>query len=180
MLATKTEYKNITDGSYTQPLGFRALLKSPVVKLDILPILDILVIALLFGLLFSRFAMVPGVRIDLPNSELKIALNNLPVAVLTVGNGGTLFFNGSVFELDSIDRGFKEYHLLTKQKDVVLFVKTEGTMDLQLFLRLCQMAQDAGFVQVQIAGEYVSKSQLISPSAGDIDIISTNELIFDM
>lgn len=88
MLATKTEYKNITDGSYTQPLGFRALLKSPVVKLDILPILDILVIALLFGLLFSRFAMVPGVRIDLPNSELKIALNNLPVAVLTVGNGG--------------------------------------------------------------------------------------------
>jgi hypothetical protein len=38
-------------------------------------------------------------------------------------------------------------------------------MDLQLFLELCQMAQDAGFVQVQIAGEHLPNSESALPSA---------------
>ena len=42
---------------------------------------------------------------------------------------------------------------------MILLVKTEGSMDLQLFLELCQMAQNAGFVQVQIAGEHLPNSE---------------------
>ena len=47
-------------------------------------------------------------------------------------------------------------------------VKTEGSMDLQLFLELCRMAQNAGFVQVQIAGEHLPNSEGALPSANGI------------
>jgi len=149
--------------TYTQPLGLMAQLKRPPVKLDLVPVLDLLVIALLFSLLFTRFVMVPGVRVDLPDSEMQMEPSNLPVAVLTIGNRGMLFFDGAVFELNSIDRGFDRHIEKKPGQDVVLLVKTEGSMDLQLFLKLCRMAQDAGFVQVQIAGEHVPDAPSLMP-----------------
>lgn len=149
--------------TYTQPLGLMAQLKRPPVKLDMVPVLDLLVIALLFSLLFTRFVMVPGVRVDLPDSEMQMQPSNLPVAVLTIGNRGMLFFDGAVFEINSINRGFKRHIEDKPGQDVVLLVKTEGSMDLQLFLKLCRMAQDAGFVQLQIAGEHMPDAQSLMP-----------------
>ena len=95
--------------------------------------------------------------------------SNFPVTVLTIGNGGMLFFDGAVFELSSIERGFKNYYENILEKDVVLLIKTEGSMNLQLFLELCQMAKDAGFVQVQIAGERTPDTNSIAPTSEDVD-----------
>lgn len=162
-----------TGHSYTEPLGLMAHLHRPQIKLDVVPVLDLLVIALLFSLLFTRFVMVPGVRVDLPDSELQMQPSNLPVAVLTIGNRGMLFFDGSVFELNSIERGFKQHIAKVAGEDVVLLVKTEGSMDLQLFLKLCQMAQNAGFVQVQIAGEHLPE---VDPS---IPLLGTEAEVVD-
>ncbi|MDQ8208662.1 biopolymer transporter ExbD [Coraliomargarita sp. SDUM461003] len=139
---------------YTEPLGLMQQLQRPSIKLDVVPVLDLLVIALLFSLVFTRFVMVPGVRVDLPDSDMQMQPSSSPVAVLTIGNRGMLFFDGAVFELGSIERGFQQHIEDANTQDVVLLVKTEGTMDLQLFLKLCSMAQRAGFVQVQIAGEH--------------------------
>jgi biopolymer transport protein ExbD len=150
--------------TYTEPLGLVAQLKRPPIKLDMVPVLDLLVIALLFGLLFTRFVMVPGVRVDLPDSEMQMEPSNLPVAVLTIGNRGMLFFDGAVFELNSIQRGFNRHMDNHPGQDVVLLVKTEGSMDLQLFLQLCRMAQEAGFVQVQIAGEHGPEVESLMPA----------------
>ena len=142
-------------GAYTKPLGLTAHLERPSVKLDAVPILDLMVIALLFGLLFTRFVMVPGMQVDLPDSEMQMPASTRPVSVLTIGNRGMLLFDGVVFEMDTIGRGF-ESHIREKVDDeVVLLVKTEGSMELQRFLALCRMAEEAGFVQVQIAGEHV-------------------------
>lgn len=157
--------------SYTEPLGLMGQLNRPSIKLDLVPVLDLLVIALLFGLLFTRFVMVPGVRVDLPDSEMQMQPSNLPVAVLTIGNRGMLFFEGSVYELDSIERGFKKYIESKPRNEVVLLVKTQGSMDLQLFLKLCRMAQVAGFVQVQIAGEHLPESKPVVPNEGDVGVV---------
>lgn len=141
--------------AYTKPLGLSTHLKRPVIKLDAVPVLDLLVIAMLFGLLFTRFVMVPGMQVDLPDSEMQMQPSTRPVSVLTIGNRGMLLFDGVVFEMNTIRQGF-ENHISEKSRDeLVLLIKTEGTMDLQRFLALCRMAQEAGFVQVQIAGEHV-------------------------
>lgn len=174
MPAPLTEDRETTAGTYTEPLGLMAQLKRPPIKLDAVPVLDLLVIALLFGLLFTRFVMVPGVQVDLPDSEMQIQPSHLPVAVLTIGNRGMLFFDGAVFELSSIGRGFKRYNEEMPGQEVVLLVKTEGSMDLQLFLKLCRMAQEAGFVQVQIAGEHVPDASLITPSTEGTESAQVN------
>ena len=170
----------VTDGGcFTEPFGLKARLKRPTIKLDVVPVLDLLFIALFFGLLFTRFVMVPGVRVELPKSELRMSPSNLPVTVLTIGNGGMLFFDGAVFELRSIERGFKKYYEKILEQDVVLLIKTEGSMNLQLFLELCQMAKNAGFVQVQIAGEHMPDTNSIAPISEDEDINTANGFLMD-
>lgn len=138
-------------------------LKRPSIKLDFVPVMDLLVIALLFGLLFTRFVMVPGIRVDLPDSEMQMQPSTVPVAVLTIGNRGMLFFDGSVYEIDTINRGFRQRVEDMPGRDVVLLIKTQGSMDLQLFMKLCRMAQVAGFIQVQIAGEHLPQASEVAP-----------------
>ena len=151
------------DVSYTEPFGLMARLQRPPIRLDVVPVLDMLVIALLFGLLFTRFVMVPGVRVDLPDTEMQMQPSNLPVSVLTIGNGGMLFFDGAVFEINSIERGFQHHIAELDGRNAVLLIKTQGTMDLQLFLKLCHMAQKAGFVQAQVAGEHLPEVNSVVP-----------------
>ena len=69
-------------------------LKSPHVRLDALPLLDLLTIALLFGLLFSRMVVTPGVRLDLPETNLRMPASAAAIAVLTVQNEGMLLLTG--------------------------------------------------------------------------------------
>ena len=164
MIAEKNDAQSRPIHCYTEPLGLMTQTKRPPISFDLVPVLDLLVIALLFSLLFTRFVMMPGVRVNLPDSGMQMQQSNLPVAVLTIGNRGMLFFDGGVFELNSIDRIFQKYIVELPAKDVILLIKTEGSMDLQLFLELCQMAQNAGFVQVQIAGEHLPNSESALPS----------------
>ena len=165
MIAEKNHAESRPIYCYTEPLGLMTQAKRPPISFDLVPVLDLLLIALLFSLLFTRFVMVPGVRVDLPDSGMQMQQSNLPVAVLTIGNRGMLFFDGGVFQLNSIDQSFQKYMEKLPVEDVVLLVKTEGSMDLQLFLELCEMAQDAGFLQVQIAGEHLPNSETVLPSA---------------
>lgn len=153
--------------AYTKPLGLMAHVARPTLKLDMVPVLDLLVIALLFGLLFTRFVMVPGLQVDLPDSEMQMQPGTRPVSVLTIGNRGMLLFDGGVFEMGTIASGFESHIREKSRSDVVLLVKTEGSMDLQRFLELCRMAQAAGFVQVQIAGEHLPEVKARLPVTGD-------------
>lgn len=148
---------------FTTPLRLVDHLHRPKMKLDLIPVLDLVTIALLISLLFTRFVMVPGVRVDLPDSELRMPHNDAAVSVLTIGNKGMLYFDGSVYEQGSIERAFKRhFEGLEDEVDAVLLVKAEGSMQLQVFLDLCRMAQVAGFKQVQLAGEKpADRSELI-------------------
>ena len=76
-----------------------------------------------------------------------------PVAILTIGNNGMLFFDGSLYDVGSIERGFVRFIDSSGRSDVVLLIKAESSLDLQAFLELCEFAKNAGFVQVQLAGK---------------------------
>lgn len=138
---------------FTASFGLLERLKRPQVKVDVIPVLDLMVLALLISLLFTRFVMLPGVRVDLPSTDLRMQHNASAVAVLTIGNEGMLFFDGSVYQHSSIESAFRSHIQVTGTDDAVLLVKAPAAMELQLFMDLCRMAQEAGFIQVQIAGE---------------------------
>lgn len=148
---------------FTASFGLLERLKRPEIKFDFIPVLDLMLLALLISLLFTRFVMLPGVRVDLPETDLRLQHDASNVAVLTIGNQGMLFFDGSVYEHRSIEKALRQ-HLEDHDDEIsVLLVKAEATMELQLFLDLCRMAQVAGFDQVQVAGDRVEESLDLVP-----------------
>ena len=139
-------------GQFMSWMGLADRLKKPEMKIDLIPVLDLLVIALLVSLLFTRFVMLPGVRVDLPATDLRMPHATSAVSVLTIENQGMLFYEGSVYELGTIERAFRSY-VEGATGRAVLLVKAQADMELDEFLDLCRMAQEAGFSQVQIAGK---------------------------
>ena len=143
----------LTFDELTSPFGLKHHLKPPKMKFDLVPVLDLIILALLISLLFTRYLILPGVRVDLPKTELSIQQDASSVAVLTIANSSMLFFAGSVYQLNSIEPAFRKYVGNSKSKSPVLLVKAGAAMDIQEFLGLCQMARNAGFDEVQIAAD---------------------------
>lgn len=149
----KQQSASLQATSLAEPFAFRSRLRSPDKRIDFIPVLDLIVIAMLVSLLFTRFVSLPGVLVDLPATEMTMQHSQKSVAVLTIGNNGMLFFDGAVYEGRTIRRGFEKYVESSEQDNRILLVKADSTMELQEFLRLCELAKEAGFLQVQLAGK---------------------------
>lgn len=150
--------------------GFRgfdlnAYLKPPRVGFDAYPILDLLAIALLFSLLFSRMVMTPGVRLDLPETTLRMSPATSAVAVLTVQNEGMLLFDGGVYQVETISDAFEEYIMEKKEGPIILLLKAGERFSLASLLNISGMAQEAGFSQVHLTAKRPeSKSEGLEPN----------------
>lgn len=152
--------------SLAEPFAFRERIRKPDSRVDFIPVLDMIVIAMLLSLLFTRFVAMPGVRVDLPMTEMRIQHAQQAVAVLTIGNSGMLFFDGAVFEPATIQQGFSSYINHVGSVSPVLLVKAEFEMEMQDFLSLCEMAKEAGFVQIQLAGKQKEAEAELLPAQG--------------
>jgi biopolymer transport protein ExbD len=156
---------SLLTGRYTTSFGLVERLPRLKTGFDVVAVLDLIAIALFISLLFTRFVVAPGVRVSLPETDLRMPQNASNVAVLTIGNKGMLFFDGGVYDLKSIDQAFERFMVATDGSASVVLLKTEASISLQIFLELCQMAQDAGFEQVQISGQ--RNEQLPDPIGGN-------------
>lgn len=166
MTGENQETAGLQETSLAEPFAFRSRLRRADTRLDFIPVLDLIVIALLVSLLFTRFVSLPGVRIDLPITEMRMQHTQQAVAVLTIGNSGMLFFDGTVYEGRTIRRGFEQYVESSDEDSQVLLVKADSTMDLQEFLRICELAKEAGFIQVQLAGKGEDALEPLLPAGG--------------
>ena len=164
----------MTSEALIAPFDFKRYLKPPKMKLDLVPVLDLIVLALMISLLFTRYLILPGVRVDLPKTELFIQQDSSRVAVLTIANSGMLLFAGSVYESNSIGPAFQRYFDDIDTDSPILLVKAEASMDIQQFLDLCQMAQSAGFGEVQIAADPKKMSQEMTVDSLQMQ----NDLVF--
>ena len=99
----------------------------------------------------------PGVRVDLPSTSFRMYHTSAKVSVLTIENEGMLFYQGRVYEISALERAFSDYIKLHPAGTAVLLIKPQAGMQLDRFLHLCEIAQLAGFGQVQIAGQKNSK-----------------------
>lgn len=163
MTEDRQQPSSLEGTSFAKPFAFRDRLRRVDTRIDFIPILDLIVIAMLVSLFFTRFVSLPGVRVDLPVTEMRMQHSSQPVAVLTIGNNEMLFFNGAVFEPRTIERGFERYIAESEGTRPVLLVKAGHAMEMQAFLRLCEMAQSAGFAQVQLAGKKAEAIEEILP-----------------
>lgn len=121
--------------------------------LDLMPLIDLLCIALLFSLLFTRLVIMPGVQLDLAHTELRMPQATQEVAVLTVQNEGMLLFDGGVYQVDSIEAAFLKRMKRSKDGPVVLLLKAGRLLPMQTLLDICSQAKSAGFAQIDLAAQ---------------------------
>lgn len=159
-----TKTPEVQDVSLAEPFAFKGRLQALDARMDFIPVLDLIVIAMLFSLLFTRFVSLPGVRVDLPVMEMKMQHSPQSVAVLTIGNRGMLFFNGAVYEARTIRGGFDSYMAASNVAHPILLIKADSTMELQEFLRLCESAKEVGFAQVHLAGKSMEPEAGLLPT----------------
>lgn len=140
----------------TQPFNFAAHVQRPRAGLDLVPFLDVCIIALFFGVFASRFVLAPGQAIDLhlPVTEAGSA-DALPTSrVVTVGevNGREmLIFEGRILDIAKFQRFLEER---TGQfQGEVLLVRMDRDVSMVLLVRVLETAKGAGFDQVLLAAE---------------------------
>jgi biopolymer transport protein ExbD len=107
----------------------------------------------MFFLLNSRFILSPGVEIRLPQSDT--AEMKKTVGIITIQSEKFIIFNGDIFTLDSIKYGMKKY-LKAKcsekaDETSVLLVRPDKSLPVDVLLKICEIARDAGYANVQIA-----------------------------
>ena len=146
----------------TQPLEFRKHLQcAPKRGFDVIPFLDAFLIALFVGLNASVFVMAPGTAVQLPGSAAMEPAQTLPTAVLTVDRNELYFFEGrklsTVSLNDRLEAFVNKAEEETGQQGAVLLLKADSTITSEILFNLMDAARDAGFTEVHLAAEPLSK-----------------------
>ena len=136
---------------FSQPLNLERFIRTkPESSLEVVPIIDILVIVVFFGLFSSPFVLPSGVAVDLELNENLVSGIGV-TAVLTVKRDNMLLFEGQNLKLTQFEGKARVY--LDGEKDAVLLVRLDPGIKTDTFFKICGEAKKAGFSKVHVAGE---------------------------
>lgn len=144
-----TEYTT----SFVRPLQLERELTPIDRSFDVIPLIDVLLIAFFFSLLGSRFIFAPGVQVDLPTVAADSIVGLPTVAVLTIKEDNMLLFQGNIHTIASFEAAMRNYLQDSGTSNAVLLLKPSRTVSMQTFLSVCEIANSAGFRKVHIAAE---------------------------
>ena len=96
--------------------------------------------------------------INLVRTGSTIVMPHKEVVVLTLENKDTIFFDGGIFNLNTIKFALERYlesKNSSKQSpsNITLIIRSDSNLPLESFLDLCSMADDAGYSRIQILGQ---------------------------
>lgn len=133
-----------------RPLGLHQALTVPDKRLDAVPLFDVLLIAIMFLLLGSRFVFAPGLTVELPTLRSQESAGVPTVDVLTVKGENFIIFQGTKHTLDGLAK-----ILASPDSEIppeaVLLLRADRSVDLETFLAIASLAREAGYSAVQIA-----------------------------
>lgn len=136
-------------------------------RLEAVPLFNVLLVAILLVLTGSRFIFAPGLSVELSEPESGVAATevlSLPVtgnamlgaettAVLTVKSDTMFIFEGHIYESLEDIFSSKNPHGMTPEKRGTLLVKLDRAVSVQGLFKIAELARNAGFMSLQIAGE---------------------------
>lgn len=156
--------------SLTDPLDLQGRLTPPDRRLDPVPLLDVILIALLLFGLSSHFIYAPGLTVDVKGEagEQPVYTLDLPVAeqdrlpgqpvastvtvgVLTARQENMFLFDGQIHTLTSLKGAMQASNRAGRYDGAVLLLKMDRSVSIQTFLTLSEYAALAGFSRVQLA-----------------------------
>jgi len=136
---------------YTQPLNLERFIRTnPETSLETVPIIDIVIIVVFFGLFSSPFVLPQGVEVGLELNESLVSGIGV-TAVLTVKPNNMLLFEGQNLKLSQFEEKARAY--LDGEKNAALLVRLDPGINTETFFKICGEAKKAGFSKVHVAGE---------------------------
>lgn len=138
--------------SITSPLNLKNKISATNINWDIIPILDIFVIALFLSLVGSEYISAPGLSINLPEGGKSVVQTEPITAILTVNHDNMLFFGGAIYGSSEIGDALSAYLDTNKPKDATLLVKIGKNVSINGLFLICEIAKESGFTKLHIAG----------------------------
>lgn len=136
---------------FSQPLNLERFIRTrPESNLEVVPILDILIIAAFFGLFSTPFVLPQGVAVDLEVGENLVTGIGV-TAVLTVKRDNMLLFEGQNLKLSQFAEKAREY--LKGEENATLLLRLDPAITIDVFFKISSEAKKAGFTKVHVAGE---------------------------
>jgi biopolymer transport protein ExbD len=136
---------------FSQPLNLERFIRTnPESSLEVVPIVDILIMVVFFGIFSSPFVLPIGVVVDLQlNEDLVTGIG--VTAVLTVKRDNMLLFEGQNLKLSQFEEKARIY--LDGENNATLLIRLDPIINTETFFKICGEAKKAGFSKVHVAGE---------------------------
>ena len=136
---------------FSQPLNLERFIRTrPESNLEVVPILDILIIVVFFGLFSTPFVLPQGVPVDLEVGENLVTGIGV-TAVLTVKRDNMLLFEGQNLKLSQFAEKAAEY--LNGEANATLLLRMDPAINIETFFKISSEAKKAGFAKVHVAVE---------------------------
>lgn len=142
------------------PLGLRAKVKAPSLKIEAMPFINVLCLAFFISLLSSKYLFAPGLMIELPESSESKIKGSVTSAILSVNQANMIFFEGKIYNLENIEHALSDFIKTSSSKSPILLAKINKKVDVDMFFRICEMAHKAGFSDIQLAANTGHKIDL--------------------
>lgn len=135
----------------TSPFGLEERLKPYDKDFNFFAALNILLIALGFILLGSRFIVAPGVTINIPELSTPAVPGIVVVDVMTLTPNNMILLEGRIYSMDNISKALEIRKINKVDGEAILLMKLDKETHMEMFLKICEIAQRAGYSQIQIA-----------------------------
>jgi len=121
---------------------------------NLIILIDLAFIGLLFAILLTRLVTLPGMNIDFVKTDMQVHATHSNVVILTLENTDTIFFDGGIYNMKTIESALNDYiKKEASRKGTSLIIRSDSQIDLESFLKLCSMVEDAGYKNIQILGQ---------------------------
>jgi biopolymer transport protein ExbD/biopolymer transport protein TolR len=123
-------------------------------RIEITPLIDVVLLLLIFFMISTTFVTTPGIKVKLPQAATQAATREQDIVVV-VTEEGQLYFNNRRVTLDRLRLGLKEE--VSKGGKDLLIVKADKESKHGRVVEVMDLAQQVGISRIAIATEPVKK-----------------------
>lgn len=125
--------------------------RSPVrASIDMTPMLDVVFQLILFFLVSTTFAVLPGLKLTLPESTTAESTSNLGITISADKNGG-IWFNDKAVSFDTLETELASFDTKKiKRKDFPVTIEADADVKNGTIVRLFDAVRKGGFSVVSL------------------------------
>lgn len=146
--------KNKHEHQLLYPFYLRGMLRGRLRIVNWIPIIDLCLVACLFGFLRADFIYSPGIAMELPKnlsySQKGVATGEV-ITISGVGEEFMLIFDHHLFQGLSEWKNYLSSSYTVEESERALLIKANKDTDIELILSLSSIAEQFGFKTILIA-----------------------------